>query len=224
MHLQQLKEKIILMADLSDIKIFKIRKSKKSQGYFVYKAMGESVYVGLEHLDAYKNDFYKFFGVKAPKVVQTYINPEYVAETKEIEETSVIEEVSSEQKEEKKEVSKKVKKQTVKQLEEFNNEVVEILDFYGTTKEDEFTYTMSSEKIGLLTIKLDNEPSKVYSIYTEFKDTEKAIQYFNIKPYNGKLNSQEFIPEQCLFFIDEILNNYNQINGINLQEQIQKAV
>lgn len=111
-----------------------------------------------------------------------------------------------------------MKKQTKKELNEFNQEVINILEFYKATKQNEFTYTLDSEKIGLLTIKLDSEPSQVYSICSEFKETEKAIKYFNIYLFNGKLHSHEFTPDPCLYFIDELLNDYNQINGINLHD------
>lgn len=113
-----------------------------------------------------------------------------------------------------------MKKQTKKQLQDFNNEVIEILEFYGATKLNENTYTMNSDKIGLLTITLENEPSKIYTIYSRFEDTEKAIKYFNVRPYNGKINSHEYRPEPCLWFIDSLLDNYNQINGINSHELV----
>lgn len=112
-----------------------------------------------------------------------------------------------------------MKKQTKKQLAEFNNEVIEILEFYGAVKENENTYSIDSDKIGKLTIKLENETSKVYTIFARFEDPEKASRYFNVKPYNGKMNSHEYRQEPCLWFVDGLLHNYNQINGINLHDQ-----
>lgn len=119
-----------------------------------------------------------------------------------------------------------MKKQTKKQLKEFNNEVIDLLEYYGATKENETTYTMNSEKIGLLTIRLESDPSSVYSICTEFNDTTKAIQYFNIKSFNGKMHSYEWNPEPCISFLDGLLDNYNQINGINshVEYEVSKAI
>lgn len=108
-----------------------------------------------------------------------------------------------------------MKKQTKKQLLQFNNEVIDLLEYYGATKENETTYTMDSEKIGKLTIRLESTPSSVYSIMANFEDTEKAIQYFNIKSFNGKMHSYEWSPEPCLSFIDSLLDNYNKIDGID---------
>jgi hypothetical protein len=229
--IKEFKKVIQEWAELCGMEIKKMRKSRKYEDVIFVYGVNEEHFASVSLYDflngdhtQWKFELCKGFKKGMPRVIQTYIDPEYVTETKETEETPVIETVSIEQKEEKKEVVTKVKqakKQTVKQLNEFNNEVVEILEFYGATKQDEFTYTMDSEKIGLLTIKLENETSKVYSIYAAFKDTKKAVKYFNIKPYNGKMNSHEFRPEECLFFIDELLYNYNRIIGINFHEQIQ---
>ncbi|PAV30239.1 hypothetical protein CIL05_07160 [Virgibacillus profundi] len=113
-----------------------------------------------------------------------------------------------------------MRKQTKKQLQDFNNEVIEILEFYGASRVENphtrmITYIIDSEKIGELSIKLEYETSRIYTIYTKFDDPEKAVKFFNISVHNGKMNSHEYSPEPCLTFIDELLDNYNQINGID---------
>ncbi|MED3562295.1 hypothetical protein [Bacillus xiapuensis] len=228
--IKEFKKVIKEFAELCGIEIKKMRKSRKYEDVIFVYGVNEEHFASVSLYDflngdhkQWKFELCKGFKKGMPRVVQTYINPEYVTETKEAEETPVIEEVSSEQKEEKKETAtkeRKITKQNTKQLEEFNNEVIEILEFYGAVKQNDNTYTMNSEKIGLLTIKLEKEPSKVYLIYAAFKDAEKAVKYFNIKPYNGKMNSHEYSPEPCLTFIDELLYNYNQIIGINLHDKI----
>ena len=105
-----------------------------------------------------------------------------------------------------------MKNLTRKQINEFNNEVIEILDYYGASKVNDTTYTMNSNVIGLLTITLDYDISSVYTIYANFKDTDKAVNYFNVKLYNGKMNTHEYTQEPCLTFIDQLLHNYNYIN------------
>ncbi len=104
---------------------------------------------------------------------------------------------------------------TRKQMDEFNNEVVEILEFYGATKVDEQVYFMDSEKLGKLYIRLDNTLSPVYTVFAMFKDVKKASKYFNVSTYSGKINTHEWTPEPCLYHIDSLLDNYNQINGID---------
>ena len=119
-----------------------------------------------------------------------------------------------------------MRKQTKKQLQEFNNEVIEILNFYGASQVSENKYYMNSDKIGKLHITLDTDTSQVYSIYTEFEDTKKAVNFFNVRLYNGKMHSNEFTPEPGILFIDELLDNYNQIVGIDshAQHEIEKAI
>lgn len=111
-----------------------------------------------------------------------------------------------------------MKKMTKKQLQEFNKEVIEILEFYGTERLNERTFKMDSEKIGELYITLDDTVSAVYTIYARFED-EKACKYFNVRPYNLKINTHEFSPDPCLFHIDSLLDNYCQIIGINPHER-----
>jgi len=104
-----------------------------------------------------------------------------------------------------------MKKQTKKQLAEFNNELKEILSFYNATQVNESTYTLDSELIGKLTIRLDQTVSSVYSVMAEFEDTDKAINFFDVKPYNGKMQSHEFNDIRGPYFLDSLLDNYIQI-------------
>lgn len=124
-----------------------------------------------------------------------------------------------------------MRKQTKKQLQDFNTEVVDILEFYGAKRADSNTnyfdrimYEMNSDKLGRLVITLGSEPSRVYTIFTRFEEPEKAKKYFNCNPHSGKHNSHELTPEPCLTFIDSLLDNYNQINGINSHEEYMKTM
>lgn len=116
-----------------------------------------------------------------------------------------------------------MRKQTKKQLKEFNNEIIEMLTYYGATKVDERTYSMDSDKIGKLYIILDLTPSTVYTVYARFEE-EKACKYFNVSPYSLKLNTHEYSPDPCLYHIDSLLDNYNQINGIDSHKEYNESV
>lgn len=120
-----------------------------------------------------------------------------------------------------------MRKQTKKQLQEFNSEVMEILEFYGAKETVNYfgktIHEIDSDKLGKLTITLSHEPSRVYTIFTRFEEPEKAKEYFNCNPHSGKHNSHEWTPEPCLTFIDSLLDNYNQINGINRHKEYLKV-
>lgn len=123
-----------------------------------------------------------------------------------------------------------MKKLTRKQIDEFNNEVMEILEFYNAQKDhsnDIYTgesYCLNSDKVGKLGIKLDTDISSCYTIYTKFKDAEKAIQYFNVKLYNTKMNIHTYNKEEALCFIDALLDNYHRINGVNYHEWLDLVI
>lgn len=114
-----------------------------------------------------------------------------------------------------------MKKLTRKQIKEFNNEVLEILRFYDVQLDDSdieycgTSYYIDSEKIGRLNIKLDTDLSSCYTIYAKFSNTEKAINYFKVRPYNGKVNIHTYNKEEAISYIDDLLYNYNLINGID---------
>lgn len=120
------------------------------------------------------------------------------------------------------------RKQTKKQLQDFNNEVVEILEFYGAKEATNLfgrpVHEVDSERLGRLTITLSDTTSRVYTIFTRFEEPEKVKQYFNCNPHSGKYNSHEFTPESCLVFIDSLLDRYNQINGIDSHRECMEAV
>src|SRR5699024_10688760 len=119
-----------------------------------------------------------------------------------------------------------MKNKTRKQITDFNNEVLNILDFYGAVKtENEFNkdvYVIDSARIGRLYITLNHDISKIYTIYTRFEDTEKASKYFDCG-FSGKLNYHGFFNAEGLCFIDDLLNNYNLINGIDKHKEYEEA-
>ena len=115
-----------------------------------------------------------------------------------------------------------MKNKTRKQIDDFNNEALEILEFYGAEKRknefDSDVFVIDSDKIGKLTIKLDHDISKVYTIYTRFEDAERAKKYFDCG-FLGKMNYHGFFNGEGLCFLDELLDNYNKINGIDKHEE-----
>lgn len=120
-----------------------------------------------------------------------------------------------------------MRNKTRQQITDFNNEVINILNFYGAEKtENEFgrdVYVMDSEKVGKLKITLDHDISKIYTIYTRFEDTEKASKYFDCG-FSGKLNYHGFFNGEGLCFIDDLLDKYNQINGIDSHKEYMEVV
>lgn len=118
-----------------------------------------------------------------------------------------------------------MKNKTRQQITDFNNEVLDILKFYGAEKtKNEFSkdvYVMNSDKIGRLNIVLDHDISEVYTIYTKFEDIEKAEKYFDCGT-TGKLNYHGFFDGEGLCFIDNLLNEYNLINGIDKHKEYEE--
>lgn len=120
-----------------------------------------------------------------------------------------------------------MKNKTRQQITDFNNEVLDILEFYGAKKAkndfDKDVYTMDSEAIGKLTIVLDHDISPIYTIYTRFEDTGKASRFFKCG-FSGKMNFHGFFDGKGLCFIDEMLNNYNRINGIDSHKEYEEVI
>lgn len=118
-----------------------------------------------------------------------------------------------------------MKNKTRKQITDFNNEVLKILEFYGVEKTknefDKDVYFIDSEKIGRLNIRLDHDISKIYTIFTRFEDTDKASKYFDCG-FSGKLNYHGYFNAEGLCFIDDLLNNYNLINGIDKHKEYEE--
>lgn len=116
-----------------------------------------------------------------------------------------------------------MKKITKKEMKEFIKEATQILSECDVEKgnseyySQENTFSINSDYLGKLSIKIDGDSSYCYTIFARFENVDIAKKHFNCNPYSGKHNCHSYNKEEAIYFLDELLNGYIQINERELK-------
>lgn len=73
-------------------------------------------------------------------------------------------------------------------------------------------YIFESEELGKLAIKIDDDNSKLYSIYAKFENEKIASKYFDCNSHSGKYNLHTFHYDEPVIWMQRLLYEFNNIS------------
>lgn len=113
-----------------------------------------------------------------------------------------------------------MKKITKKENKAFIKECESLLILAGGEKVDTSDlyygehFIFENESLGKLAIKIDEENSSCYSIYTKFENEKLAYPYFDCNPHSGKYNLHTYYADEPKHWLEKLLyqfKNYSEI-------------
>lgn len=114
-----------------------------------------------------------------------------------------------------------MKKITKKESNKFIKTCTDILEMSNATKVEtsEFYYKsthyiLENEAIGKLAIKIDDDNTYCYSIFSKFENEKLAFEYFNCNSHSGKYNLHTSYPDEPIFWLKKLLYQFESIEKV----------
>jgi len=103
-----------------------------------------------------------------------------------------------------------MKKITKKEMKTFYNDTLNLIKSFGAVESNYYLsngYEINT-RLGKLYIKIDNEPSSVFTVFARFEDVEKASKMLPCNPYSGKYNFHSYNRESVIRGLETLLECY----------------